>query len=246
MNELGKLNRAKMYIDKMIEGYDPITDTKAPENDVINQPRITKCFEYISEVLGKVIDNNGHIERVHKVEFDISDEQLQKFAFSDRPLPVSEISRRINGLIDPDAMKQFKYKKIIIYLIENGYLEQQKETGKKMKNRPTSKGKALGIFDDVIVGPYGPYIVILYNLKAQHFIIDHFRQIMEINDGETQERSFEKHFSTWTEDEERELKDMFQDGCKISEMSYALDRSEKGIRAKLIRMKLITEKAEVS
>lgn len=244
MNELGKLNRAKMYLDKLAEGYDPITDTKAPENDVINQPRMKKCFEYVSEVLGRVIDNNGHVGKIHKVDFAITDEQLEKFPYSNRPLPVSEITRRINSLIDTDSMRLFKYKNIITYLKENGYLEQQKDTGKKTKNRPTEKGKTLGIFDEVIVGAYGPYIVILYNLNAQHFIIDHIREIMEVKDNETMDRSFERRFSTWTEEEERDLKEMFQDGCKVSEMAYALDRSERGIREKLLRMKLIEEDSE--
>ena len=59
MTELEKMQRAKMYIDKMANGINPIDDTAAPENDVINNVRISRCFFYVSDILRQVIENGG-------------------------------------------------------------------------------------------------------------------------------------------------------------------------------------------
>ena len=41
MTELETLQRAKMYLDKLANGIDPLTDVPVPDNDCINQIRIS-------------------------------------------------------------------------------------------------------------------------------------------------------------------------------------------------------------
>ena len=41
MTELEKLKRAKMYIDKMANGINPIDGATAPDEDVINNIRVS-------------------------------------------------------------------------------------------------------------------------------------------------------------------------------------------------------------
>ena len=55
MTELEKMQRAKMYIDKLANGINPIDDAAAPENDVINNVRLSRCFFYVSDILRQVI-----------------------------------------------------------------------------------------------------------------------------------------------------------------------------------------------
>ena len=64
MTELEKLQRAKMYIDKMANGIHPIDNTPAADSDMINNVRISRCLFYISDILRQVIDNNGVIGKV--------------------------------------------------------------------------------------------------------------------------------------------------------------------------------------
>lgn len=61
MTELETMQRAKMYIDKLSQGIDPITDRELPEDTVLNNVRLARCFFYISGILGNVIDKEGRV-----------------------------------------------------------------------------------------------------------------------------------------------------------------------------------------
>lgn len=42
MTELEKIERAKMYMDKLANGINPIDDTMAPDDDLINNVRLPR------------------------------------------------------------------------------------------------------------------------------------------------------------------------------------------------------------
>ena len=66
MTELEKMQRAKMYIDKLANGIDPLTDNEMTDDRTLNNVRVSRCLFYVSEVLGKVIDNGGEVGRKSK------------------------------------------------------------------------------------------------------------------------------------------------------------------------------------
>ena len=79
MTELETMQRAKMYLDKLANGINPLTDQPASDSDCINQVRISRCLFYVSDLLRKVIENGGNIgktEKVKKQPFSISHETL--------------------------------------------------------------------------------------------------------------------------------------------------------------------------
>lgn len=45
MTELEILQRAKMYIDKMAKGINPLDDTAVKDDDIIKNVRISRCFK---------------------------------------------------------------------------------------------------------------------------------------------------------------------------------------------------------
>ena len=106
MTELDKMKRAKMYIDKLANGINPLNDLTLPENEIINNIRISRCLFYVSDVLRQIIDNNGVINKktTQKVPFDLPIEKRSTFEYSDYGISVSEIARRINSLIDKEVM----------------------------------------------------------------------------------------------------------------------------------------------
>lgn len=59
MTELETLQRAKMYMEKLANGVNPIDDSVIPDEDVVNNVRLSRCFFYVADVLGQVIDNGG-------------------------------------------------------------------------------------------------------------------------------------------------------------------------------------------
>lgn len=59
MTELEKIERAKMYMDKLANGINPIDESRAPNEDIINNVRLSSCFFYVSDILRQVIENGG-------------------------------------------------------------------------------------------------------------------------------------------------------------------------------------------
>ena len=77
MNDLQTLQRAKLYMDKLSQGIDPISDTECPMDSVLNNVRLARCFFYVSGILDQVIANGGEIGvKVKKTEFSLTAAQL--------------------------------------------------------------------------------------------------------------------------------------------------------------------------
>ena len=51
MTDFEIMQRAKMYIDKMTNGINPITEQYVRDEDMINNVRISRCLFYVSDVL---------------------------------------------------------------------------------------------------------------------------------------------------------------------------------------------------
>lgn len=58
MTEQEKLHRAKHYIDSLANGLNPLDGTLIPEQDVVNNVKISRCLFFVSDVLRKQLD--GH------------------------------------------------------------------------------------------------------------------------------------------------------------------------------------------
>lgn len=174
MTELEKIERAKMYMDKLANGIDPISDQEAPESDIINNVRLSRCFFYVSDILRQVIDNGGvvtqkRLSKPSKAPFSIAYEKRANFDYSENPIPISDIARRINALSENENMAQMKYGSITGWLLGIGMLQLSPSgTGRQTKS-PTVAGIELGISTETRTGMNGIYTAVLYNKHAQEF-----------------------------------------------------------------------------
>lgn len=57
MTEIEIMQRAKLYLDKMANGIDPISDKAVSDNDCIKQIKVSRCLIYVSNILKKIIDD---------------------------------------------------------------------------------------------------------------------------------------------------------------------------------------------
>lgn len=181
MTDLEIMQHAKLYLDKMTEGIDPLTDQPVSDYDMIRQTRIIKCLSYVSGVLEKVIQNGGHVGRApkdFKLPFALEPQARAGFPYSDSPIFITEFTRRINTLIDPAKMTQLSYNTVTGWLVREGYLEiVQTEEGKNAKH-PTESGAAAGILCEHRQSAHGDYDAVLYRTDAQHFLMEHMDDIL--------------------------------------------------------------------
>ena len=180
MTELEKIARARMYLQKLINGVNPLDGTLLPESDIVNNERISRCLQYVSEVLGQVIENGGTEPQARQREkFAISNEQLAQYPLSEIPLQITEITARINALIDPNRMRQLSANTITTWLVSEELLYVHTHPTGKTSKYPTENGLRFGIPAEQRGGMHGEYTAVLYNAYAQRFILSHLQEIIE-------------------------------------------------------------------
>ncbi len=116
----------------------------------------------------------------HRVPLRLSSEKILNFEFSsDDPIPITEISRRINALTTDAQGTILSYKDIAAWLLDEGYLEDSHSEEDNLKRRPTLMGNQIGIELELRNGKNGEYKVVVYTYDAQKFIIDHLQDIFD-------------------------------------------------------------------
>ena len=242
MTELEKMQRAKMYIDKMANGINPID---AADSDMINNVRLSRCLFYVSDVLRQVIDNNGVIGKVKssKKAFFLSADSINNFSFSETPIPVSEITKRLNDLADLEVCHKLKHSAITNWLISIGALEIRELADGRNTKRPTEQGKELGISSEKRTSMNGEYVVVVYSRDAQQFILDNIEAIVA-NISNVSTKKADNQGQAWTAAHEECLVNLFNKNVPVSEIAETLMRTETGIRAKLKKMGLIDNRSD--
>lgn len=142
MTELETVEQAKSYMEKLANGINPLDGSLIPDEDVVNNMKLSRCLFYVVDVLRQVIENGGisRKKKEKKCPFSLPMERRNAFAFSAEPISVSEISRRINDLIADEAMTKLPYRAIRDWLLEIELLEEALDSNGKTAKRPTPRG----------------------------------------------------------------------------------------------------------
>ena len=180
MTELETMQRAKMYMDKLAQGIDPITNKEIPEDSTLNNVRLARCFFYVSDVLGQVIANGGVIGGKPKLQpFAVNAEQLANVQISQEPVRVTQLVEMITAAADNPQMKKLSTTVITNWQIEKGFLEKQTGLDGKSRRVPTQNGFMIGLSTQTRQGQYGEYQAVFYNAAAQQFVIDNLLDILQ-------------------------------------------------------------------
>lgn len=180
MTELEIMQRAKMYMDKLARGVDPITNQQVPGDSVLNQVRLARCFSYVSDVLGKVIDNGGNVGAGPRLQpFSITPEQLAMVQLSREPVTVSRLVESLTGAVNDPGMRKLSATVITNWLLRQGLLEKRTNAEGKNTRVPTPDGLAIGLTSETRQGREGEYQMVLYDLNAQRFVLDHLMEMMQ-------------------------------------------------------------------
>lgn len=173
------LNHAKDYIEKMAKGINPLTNETIPDNELINNVRISRCLFYVNDILGEVLENGGiNNKKNKKTPFTITKEKLSKFEYSQSPIPVSKIAEKLNELNPNTNMVKLRGTNIANWLVSMGILREIQDKGKN-KKIPTKTGEDMGLSLEQRIGYTGEYYIVQYPIQMQEFIIDNFDSLLE-------------------------------------------------------------------
>lgn len=181
MDELELTRRAKQYMDLLAQGIDPISMQILPDDTVLNQLKLARCFFYISGVLQQVIDQGGKVgKKEKKVDFSLTPEQLARLAPARNPLRISQIADMVYQLVENPDMRRPSPTVFTTWLMDKGFLSMQSNADGNPLRGPTDAGLGIGIYTEVRRGQYGPYTAVLYSPDAQQFLIDHLAEILNL------------------------------------------------------------------
>lgn len=235
MTDLEVMQHAKIYMEKLANGIDPVTDREAAEDDVIQNVRLSRCFFYVADVLRRLIEIGGMPQGGNrKKPFALPLEKRDMYAFNSYPVTVSVITQQLNSLADNPAMQKLKTTSITGFLLQSGLLESRTNSRGKKERVPTEAGRELGIATETRIGQNGDYTAVLYHTDAQKLILDNLDAIIELN---VMPR-YENQNKPWTPEEELYLRESYRDGMEIKVMAEELKRSRGAIRARLKRLGL--------
>ncbi len=179
MIDIEKLNSAKVWIEKLANGINPLNDELVKDDDLINNVHISRCLFYVSELLSDIKAGTS-VERRSRKPFFLSAKDAVNIPIS-VPNGIANFIKYVNGYV-PEDMKSLSVSQVIKWLRNEGMMQEvQKEDGHKT-NLPTEKGNSIGITTEVQRNPEGlEYQRVVYNVGAQRFILSNIESIATLH-----------------------------------------------------------------
>lgn len=182
MTELELMRHAQNYIKSLANGINPLDNSQLPDSDIVNNVRISRCLFYVSGVLQKVINNDGKISntknRLNKLPFTITDEQLKNIEISQYPISLSAFVKNINDVIDLDVYEKLKYSQVANWLITQNLLKEETDINERTKKTVTQNSLSIGIIEEFKTFNGQTRKIISYNAEAQQFIVSSLCEII--------------------------------------------------------------------
>lgn len=214
---------------KRANGINPIDDAVIPDEDIVNNVRLSGCFFFVADVLRQVIDNGGITKqkKVKKQPFNLTVDQRSAFIFSVEPITISEITKRINELVPRDTMVRFTTTMLTEWLLDIDLMKTEANAEGKSVKRPTGQGESLGIGVENRTGMNGQYTVVVYSIEAQHFVMDNLDAVVEHARSKKENQG-----QPWSIEHDQHLRDLYQKNLPIKEIAVTLKRNSGAIRAR--------------
>lgn len=175
MIDMEKLNTAKVWIEKLANGINPLNDELVKDEDLINNVHISRCLFYVADLLGE-IKVGAADERRYRRTFFLSSKDAANIHIS-TPDGIANFVKLVNGYIPAD-MKPLSAAQVIKWLRKEGILQEVPKGDGHKTNLPTEKGNSLGINIEVLRNSDRlDYQRVVYSIDAQRFLLNNIEAI---------------------------------------------------------------------
>ena len=173
-HKIEQLQYAKMFMDYLANGVDPVSNMDADANTLHNE-QVIACFQFVSDVLTRSIYEAENSAKRSNADFFITEEQCAELNIYPYHCKVSELANEINRVTENNGTKKLSATWINDWLESEGYLCKS-----DLRSRITTyKGKQLGITSEYRKRDNGnEYYINFFTEQAQRFIYDHIREII--------------------------------------------------------------------
>jgi hypothetical protein len=182
MTDLEKLRSTKQTIDSLAEGINPLSGKAHESDSLLNDAAIIRCFFHVSQILEEVLRNGGVVgysRRKDLKPFTITEEQKAQITLSETPVSITGLVGMINSVANNPAMRRLTPTQITSWLEQAGFLTTVVNAEGKNQRVPTDNASLIGISQVERKNAAGtPFLMNLYNLEAQQFILDNMDAIL--------------------------------------------------------------------
>lgn len=179
--DLTKLEVALAYVERMAEGNNPVKNIPAEEDSVLNDPNVVRCMYFVRDVLKQVLDNGGKIggRTSRSVKNPFPFECLSKFVYQEDK-SISNFLAQVKLLAEDPNVKGISIKSITDWLKQMDYLvDEYNSVDQQKRTKTTSRGEQFGLYMEPRISARGQeYNVIIYSKRAQEFIVQHMKAIL--------------------------------------------------------------------
>ena len=179
------------------------------------------------------VSSSSKSRKVKKLPFEITDEARDRIEYSNHPISISELVRRINAAVGNEQMAAFRPTSVFSWLVSTGLLEVIQMEDLKERKYPTSDGNQIGITCETRENSQGSYQAVVINKEAQIFIVDNIEAILA-----HEEECLAYQGTPWTEDQDKLLTQMFYAKKSVTEIAYELKRATTSIRSRIKKLGL--------
>lgn len=178
MNDISKLKQAKLFLEKLANGRDPISGERVNDKDIVRDSRIISCLDIAVEALEREIqeicDSNGNDKNCERKGFFITSEQTSMLTLNEGECKVSDIAKEINRVTAENGSKTMQAVWINDWLESIGMLYRNND-GNRFA---TDDGNNIGIRSEVKQSSNGKESYTNhFSIQAQKFIYDNIETI---------------------------------------------------------------------
>lgn len=195
MDRAELVERAKMYLQMLSNGVHPVTGASVPGDSAFVDPKVKRCFSFITEVLDEYIELKEKVEQLErnkdkntivvaqKQAFSITPEQCDGIRLSKEPVSVLSFMKNINAAIDTNTTEKLSSTRVNKWLVNRGLVTTQKvqTVTSKTVYKPSDVAVKIGITEEAVVDPNSGEVKTQIKLgeSAQLFIIENLEDIIQ-------------------------------------------------------------------
>lgn len=194
MERIALVERAKMYLQLLSNGVHPVTGQSIPQDSAFVDPKVNRCFSFISEVLDEYVELKAKVDQLEKDRnkntivvakkqvFSITQEQCNSIKLSKEPISVMAFMKNINEVIDVETTEKLSSTRINKWLTNRGLVTSEKvqTVTNKTIYKPSDVAVRIGITEESFVDRKSGEVKSQIKLeeRAQLFIIENLEEII--------------------------------------------------------------------
>lgn len=194
MDRIELVERAKMYLQLLSNGVHPVTGQSVPQDSAFVDPKVKRCFSFISEVLDEYVVLKAKVEQLEKDRekntivvakkqvFSITQEQCNSIKLSKEPISVMAFMKNVNEVIDAETTEKLSSTRINKWLTNRGLVtsERVQTVTSKTVYKPSDVAVRIGITEESFVDKKSGEVKTQIKLeeRAQLFIIENLEDII--------------------------------------------------------------------